>query len=73
SRIGGESLRALRVMPDANMQAFIPKAGQAYQEAAQEPAPPAAALPLESAASADTDAASKGPQKLAAARATVTR
>jgi cell division protein FtsI (penicillin-binding protein 3) len=44
SRIGGESLRALRVMPDANMQAFVPKAGQSPMQPAQEPAPPAVAV-----------------------------
>jgi len=69
SRIGGESLRALRVMPDANMQAFVPKAGQINLQPAQEPAPPAVAVPIESAAApASTESTDEGSQTLLASR-----
>jgi cell division protein FtsI (penicillin-binding protein 3) len=69
SRIGGESLRALRVMPDANMQAFVPKAGQINLQPAQEPAPPAVAVPIESAAApASTEGTDEGSQTLLASR-----
>ena len=69
SRIGGESLRALRVMPDANLQAFVPKAGQINLQPAQEPAPPAVTVQQETAAAAEgSDRPDELSQTLVAAR-----
>ena len=75
SRIGGESLRALRVMPDANMQAFVPSSVPASYQAVQEPAPPAIVSQSETASqseaasvASDDKHAADSPQTVAAAR-----
>jgi len=74
SRIGGESLQALRVMPDANMQAFVPTATPAAFQPAQEPAPPAIGVAQEAAApNTDNSNADSGPQRLAAAKGSTKR
>lgn len=74
SRIGGESLQALRVMPDANMQAFVPTATPAAFQPAQEPAPPAIGVAQEAAApNTDNSNADSSPQRLAAAKGSTKR